>query len=99
VQREVRCAKRFEGERQVTRPPDDYPGINESGDLGKFGVGLIQAFLLEVAAQVHAFSMDEGHVVDADEAHDLAQVGFLMVGSATGMDATASGQHEGALAG
>ncbi len=85
MQREVRCAKRFEGKRRVTRPLGDYPRINGSGDLGKLGVGLVQTLLLEVAAQVHALGMDEGHVMDTDETHDLAQVRFLVIGGAAGM--------------
>ncbi|MNO68064.1 hypothetical protein D3C76_588840 [compost metagenome] len=42
--------------------------------------------------------MDERHVVDADEAHDLAQVGFLVIRGAAGVDPAASGQYVSALA-
>src|SRR5476651_2021116 len=85
-----RCAYRLEGLRQITRPTSDYLAINGSGDLGKLGVGLVQALLLEVAAQVHAFGVNEGHVVDTDESHDLTQVRFLVIRRAASVDPAAS---------
>ena len=90
MRREVRCAYRLEGLRQVTRPSSDYLAINRSGHLRELGVRLVQAFLLEVTAQVHAFGVDERHVVDADETHHLTQVRFLMIRRAAGVDPAAS---------
>lgn len=60
--------------------------------------GSRQAFLTEFRAHVHALRVDEGDVVDADEAQHLAQIGFLVIETTAGVDPAAGGENEGALA-
>src|SRR5690606_24206724 len=62
--------------------------VSWSGDLGQLLAGLGQALLGELGAHVQTLGMDELHVMDADEAQGLAQVGLLVVQAAAGIDAT-----------